>query len=185
MDDGGAIRIGVVGAQFGDPVVFAEWLRYRHGARLRIETVGEHDKILCSAPFTVGPVTVKVVSAVPAYMDLPTVFRSVLADSDVAVLMLPRAEGLLELNEAPIREVARWGGPIIAVVNDPYCEGAGHESLPSPEWLRLVEPGRVAAMLPSQWPVHVTRIGSFFPERVRCEEGAEAVLGAAIGLRKP
>lgn len=141
------IRVGVVGAQFGDPILFAQWLARRFKIALRTETVCAHDKLLCSDPFFVGSLSMRSAASVPAHMDLPGVFGAVLRDSDVAILMLPRAEGLLRLNADRIREVSRWGGATVAVVNDPYCGGAGHESAP-PDWLRLVPPSQVAAAMP-------------------------------------
>lgn len=147
--------MGIVGAQFGGPVLFAQWLSRRFEIALRTESVCAHDRVLRSEPFAVGSVSMTITSSVPAYMDLPGVFEAGLRASDVAVLVLSRAEGLLRLNADPIRQVSRWGGPTVAVVNDPYCDGAGHESAP-PGWLRLVPTSEVTAALPRDWLVHST-----------------------------
>ena len=92
-EDESPIRIGIVGAQFADPVLFVQWLARRFGLPLRNEAVPIrggllapfigpdgphiHDTIVHTPTFWVGAQPVSATAAVPAYLDMQKAFDRV------------------------------------------------------------------------------------------------------------
>jgi hypothetical protein len=155
--------IVIVGPQFSDPTLFAQWLIHRHDLRPEISYVGPHDRII---EMTL-PGGTRVRAATPAFWDWPAVAENLLASPDAILLTLNRIDSLRRLNPdviQPVMEAAQRLGitPIVAA-NDPHNGSPGFEVVPA-EALR--------EEIDASWPLFETTLGPF-ESRLRWTEGVD------------
>ena len=160
-------KLALVGAQFGDPVIFGNWLARRYGFKLSVIGVGEHDRAL------VGEARIanrewQVHALVRACFDIELTHRLALQDADHVLVALCRIERVTHLNADAIDSARRHlhaSARLVAVFNDSRCKAP---DMPD------ADPSVLRSQAPDEWSVHFTRCGDFY-QADKCDEGVEAV----------
>jgi hypothetical protein len=155
--------IAIVGPQFSDPTLFAQWLIHRHQLHPEVSYVGPHDRIIEMA--LLDGITVR--AAIPAFWDWPAVAENLLESPDAILLTLNRIDSLRRLNAdviAPVTRAAERLGiiPIVAA-NDPHHGSPGFE---------VVRADALRDEISESWPLFETTLGPF-ESRLRWSEGVD------------
>ena len=169
-------RIAIVGAQFGDPLVFAQWIHERFGVAWRRVDIGEHDRIQETVIAAVDGVRVE--AAIPAFWAPEVVYDHIFREApDAVLLVLTAMRDVAHVNDMALGwarpHLARLDIEPVVVVNDPHGRNPKFPTLSGE---------RVRRAHGVEWSVHETMVGNFtWP--LRWDEGApetwEGVLARA------
>lgn len=162
-------KLALVGAQFGDPVLFGSWLARRYGFKLSIVSLSETERALIGKA-TIADREWQVHVLVRACWDAELSHRLALQDADHVLVALCRLERTKHLNADAIdcvRRHVRASARLVAVFNDSRCEAPDMPDADS---------SLLRSQAPADWSVHFTRCGDFGKhfEADKCEEGVEA-----------